>query len=198
MTGGDAGLRAIQQQVAPQAEHVLDWFHNAIRFTNLQQLAKGTNAAVDGEIRSHALAEIESAKWRLGNGLTEPGIVGLVYLEQWAQAPCFGHITSLKNLTHTLLETIRYLELIAQSMHDYGKLFRAGQWISTGFVESAVNEIVAKQMVKKQQMRWNQYIVQSFLDIRIQVLNCILKDAFRHRHKGFRLLADKTQMNLSA
>jgi hypothetical protein len=198
LTDGDAGLRAIHQQVAPHAEHVLDWFHIAMRFTNLQQLAKGILAIVDGGTRSHALAEIDHAKWRLWNGLTERGIVGLVHLWQWAQAPCFDHIPSLKKLAHTLLETIRYLELNADSMPDYGKRYRAGQRISTGFVESAVNEIVAKRMVKKQQMRWNRYTVQSFLDVRIQVLNGTLEDAFRHWHKGFRPLADQTQRALSA
>ena len=84
-----------------------------------------------------------------------------------------------------LLETIRYLELNADSMPDYGKRYRTGQRISTGFVESAVNEIVAKRIVKKQQMRWNRYTVQSFLDVRIQVLNGTLEDAFRHWHKAF-------------
>ncbi|MHB1712933.1 MAG: ISKra4 family transposase, partial [Acidimicrobiales bacterium] len=198
LTDGDAGLRAIHQQVAPQAEHVLDWFHIAMRFTNLQQLAKGINAIVDGGARSHALAEIERAKWRLWNGLAERGIVGLAHLGQWAQAPCFEHIPSLKKLAHTLLETIRYLELNADSMPDYGKRYRAGQRISTGFVESAVNEIVAKRMVKKQQMRWNRYTVQRFLDVRVHVLNGTLEDAFRHWHKGFRPVADQTQLALSA
>jgi hypothetical protein len=163
LTDGDAGLRAIHQQVAPHADHILDWFHIAMRFTNLQQVAKGINAVVDGGTRSHVLAEIDRAEWRLWNGLTERGIVGLVHLGQWAQSPCFDHTPSLKKLAHTLLETIRYLELNADSMPDYGKRYRAGQRISTGFVESAVNEIVAKRMVKKQQMRWNRYTVQRFL-----------------------------------
>ncbi len=35
----DAGLRAIHQQVAPQADHILDWFHISMRFKNLEQLA---------------------------------------------------------------------------------------------------------------------------------------------------------------
>ena len=52
--------------------------------------------------------------------------------------PLFMH----RCITHTLLETIRYLELNADSMPDYDKRYRAGQRISTGFVESAVNEIV--------------------------------------------------------
>jgi len=198
LTDGDAGLRAIHQQVAPHADHILDWFHIAMRFSNLQQLAKGINSAADGAKRSHALAEIDRAKWRLWNGLTERGIIGLVHLEQWAQAKCFAHIPSLNKLSRMLSDTIRYLELNADSMPDYGTRYRVGQRISTGFVESAVNEIVAKRMVKKQQMRWNRYTVQSFLDVRIHVLNGTLEDAFRQWHKGFRPVADQTDLALSA
>jgi hypothetical protein len=80
---------------------------------------------------------------------------------------------------------IRHLELNADSMPNYGKRYRAGRRISTGFVESAVNGIVAKRMVKKQQMRWNRHTVQGFLDVRIHVLNGTLENAFRHWHKGF-------------
>jgi hypothetical protein len=55
------------------------------------------------------------------------------------------------------------------------------------FAESAVNEIVAKRMNKKRQMRWNRITVQSFLDVHIAVLNGKLEDAFKHRYPGFRL-----------
>jgi hypothetical protein len=57
-------------------------------------------------------------------------------------------------------------------------------------VESAVNEIVAKRMNKKQQMRWSRMTVQPFLDVRTAVLNDTLKDGFRHRYPGFRLASD--------
>jgi hypothetical protein len=120
LTDGDAGLRAIQQQVLPHAEHVLDWFHISMRFTNLQRIAKGISAIVDGGVRSHALAEIDRAKRRLWNGHTERGIVGLVHLGQWAQARCFDNIPSLKKLAHPLLETIRYLEMLG--IRDSAKL----------------------------------------------------------------------------
>ena len=83
-------------------------------------------------------------------------------------------------------------------MPNYGKRYRAGQRISTGFVESAVNEIVAKRMVKKQPMRWNRHTVQSFLDVRIHVLNRTLENAFRHWHQGFRPVVVPTQVALSA
>jgi hypothetical protein len=51
----------------------------------------------------------------------------------------------------------------ATKMH-YAARRRCGEPISTAFVEGAVNEIVAKRMNKKQQMRWNRATVQPFLD----------------------------------
>jgi hypothetical protein len=194
LTDGDAGLRAIQQQVAPSAEHVLDWFHVAMRFTNLMQLAKGVNGSTDGAIRDHALEQLERGKWRFWHGYTKRGIIGLVELKQWAGAKRFEHIPSLAKLKHALCDMIRYAELNADSMPNYGNRYRSGQRISTGFVESAVNEIVAKRMVKKQQMRWNRNTVQRFLDVQIHVLNGTLEDAFRHWYRGFRPVADMSQV----
>lgn len=37
---------------------------------------------------------------------------------------------------------------------NYGERYRNDERISTGFVESTVNQVVSKRMVKKQQMRW--------------------------------------------
>ena len=62
---------------------------------------------------------------------------------------------------------------------------RNGEPISTAFVESSVNETIARRMNKKQQMRWNRATVQPFLDVRTAVLNDTLEDAFRHRYPGF-------------
>jgi hypothetical protein len=74
-----------------------------------------------------------------------------------------------------LLDTIRYLEANADSLPNYGQRYRAGQRVSTGFAESAVNESVAKRMTKKQQMRWNRDTVPPFLDVRIHVQNHTLE-----------------------
>ena len=98
LTDGDAGLRAIHQQVAPEAEHILDWFHIAMRFTNLQQIAKGASILTDGGVRMHALTELERAKWRFWNGYKKKGLIGLVHLRHWALAHCFDHIPALKKL----------------------------------------------------------------------------------------------------
>lgn len=193
LTDDDAGLRAIHHQLAPQAEHVLDWFHISMRFQNLKQAAKGIHGLTDGELRGYALDQLKRAKWRLWNGQAVRGLTGVVHLGQWARARSFEHIPALRKLGNALLDTIRYLELSADSMPDYGKRYRSGSRISTGFAESAVNEIIAKRMCKKQQMRWSRQTVQTFLEVRVHVLNDTLEDAFRHWHQGFRPISDRSQ-----
>jgi hypothetical protein len=74
----------------------------------------------------------------------------------------------------------------AGALVHYTARHRRGEAISTAFVESSVNEIIAKRMNKRQQMRWNRATVQPFLDVRAATLNATLEDAFRHRYPGFR------------
>jgi hypothetical protein len=121
---------------------VLDWFHVGMRFENLKQVAKGIDGLTNGALRNHALSEIERAKWRFWNGYAERGIIALVHLAHWAAAQCFHHLPSLNKLSKSLLDGIRYLESNSDSMPDYGERYRVGARISTGFAESAVNEII--------------------------------------------------------
>ena len=60
-----------------------------------------------------------------------------------------------------------------------------GDAISSAFVESTVNQVVSKRMVKKQQMRWSPRGAHLLLQIRAQVLNDDLPDAFRQWYPGF-------------
>lgn len=193
LTDGDAGLRAVQRTVAPEAEHVLDWFHISMKFQNLKQVAQGINGLNEVSLLGHALVQLERIKWRFWHGQVERGLIGLVHLRQRAHARCFEPIPTMAKLGRALGEVIRYLETNADSLPNYGRRYRAGLRISTGFAESAVNEIVAKRMTKSQQMRWNRYTVQSFMNVRLHVLNGTLEDAFRHWYRGFRpqvVLAD--------
>ena len=83
-------------------------------------------------------------------------------------------------------DLLGYLERNRDALVPYAARRRREEPISTAFVESAVNEIVAKRMNKAQQMRWNRATVQPFLDVRTAVLNDTLEDAFRQRYPGFR------------
>jgi hypothetical protein len=67
-----------------------------------------------------------------------------------------------------------------------GVRYRRGEPISTAFFESAINEIIARRMIKKQQMRWNRWTVQPFLDVRVAVLDGTLEGSFRRLFPDFR------------
>jgi hypothetical protein len=95
---------------------------------------------------SAARHKLERTKWRFWNGYTQQGIAGLVDLERWSSAQCIERILPLGKIAGALLNLIRYLESNADSMPDYGSRYHDRLRISTGFVESAVNEIIAKRM----------------------------------------------------
>jgi hypothetical protein len=88
-------------------------------------------------------------------------------------------------------EPLGYLERNQDALVHFAARRRRGEPTSTAFVESAVNEIVARRMNKKQQMRWNRTAVQPFLNVRMAVLNDALEGAFRQRYPGFRPTNDE-------
>ena len=69
---------------------------------------------------------------------------------------------------------------------NYGERYRPGERIASGFVESAVNQVVSKRMVKHQQMQWTQRGAHLLLQIRTHVLNEEWEDIFRRWYSGFR------------
>ena len=48
-----------------------------------------------------------------------------------------------------------YVERNREFVPNYGERYRNGEKIASGFVESAINQVVSKRMVKKQQMGWS-------------------------------------------
>ena len=87
---------------------------------------------------------------------------------------------------HTAAEELAtYLRRNAGQIVNYGERHRAGERISTGFVESAVNQVVSKRFSKKQSMRWTQAGAHLALQVRTRVLNGELEDVFRRRWPGF-------------
>ncbi len=57
---------------------------------------------------------------------------------------------------------------------NYGEKQRYSETITTAFVESTVNEVIAKRMVKKQQLQWSPKGVHAKLQTRTATLNCEL------------------------
>ena len=77
-------------------------------------------------------------------------------------------------------------ELCLLYIVNYGERYRNGERISTGFVESTINQVVSKRMVKKQQMQWTPKGAHLLLQVRTQVLNEDWDAAFRTWYPGFR------------
>ncbi len=91
---------------------------------------------------------------------------------------CFDESESKKKLAAKLDEALAYFDKNQGFIVNYGDRYRHGGLISTGFVESAVNQIVSKRFVKKQQMAWTDQNAHDLLQIRTAVLNDELRDKF--------------------
>jgi Transposase len=188
---GDAGLWRLQREALPAATVVLDWWHVAVRFEHALQTARGLGSGAAGaDLADAATDNLERAKWRLWHGRWTGCRRKLAGLYRWTKRKPLRELAGINRLQRHIYELLGYLERNEDMLVHYAARRRQGKPISTAFVESAVNEIVAKRMNKKQQMRWNRTTVQPFLDVRTAVLNETLEDAFRHRYPGFRSAND--------
>jgi hypothetical protein len=185
LSDGDAGLWRLQRELLPNATVVLDWWHAAVRFEHALQAARGLGAA-DTHLSCEAVRGLERAKWRLWHGRWPGCRRKLAALWRWARRTSICGMVGIGRLEHHVAELLTYLERNQGALVHYAARCQDGEPISTAFIESAVNEIIAKRMNKRQQMRWNRATVQPFLDVRAATLNDTLEDAFRHRYPGFR------------
>ena len=58
-----------------------------------------------------------------------------------------------------------------QTLSNYGERYRYGERISTGFVESTVNQVISKRFCKRQQMQWTKRGAHLLLQTRVKTLN---------------------------
>jgi hypothetical protein len=91
---------------------------------------------------------------------------------------------SRKKLLKAVREFHGYIEANQNFIPNYGDRYRHGEKISTAFAESAVNQVVSKRMVKKQQMRWTESGAHNLLQIRTKVLNNQLRETFVRWYPG--------------
>ena len=189
LTDGDPGLRAIQRAAIPDAIPCSTGFTSlgAGSISTSSRRAPADTASVPRRGRGCSIAS-SRAKWALWNGQLPKTRRHLSDLLDWTWI-ARADLSWLARVNRHLSELLSYLNANADSLPNYGARYRAGQAISTAFAESAVNAIVAKRMIKKQQMTWNRRTVQPFLAVRVAVLNETLEQAFRSWHAGFRPVA---------
>ena len=179
--GGDT-VRDLQLYLNPNAEHLLDWFHVTMRLTVMRQMAKGLGPP-GFDLRELALKELERIKWFLWHGNTFRALQTMSWLNMDIDTD--DSTEKQKKLLQKLEEFETYIRNNAGFIPNYGERWRYGETISTAFVESTINQVVSKRMVKKQQMRWSEEGAHLLLQVRTRVLNDELRDVFQQWYPNF-------------
>jgi hypothetical protein len=205
--GGDT-VRKIPEYLHPESEHILDWFHITMRITVLQQYARGLASPkpAEKETVSETNEEkgkdevslerrLESIKHYLWHGNTPKALEHINDLEDDLESWDYDEEGEKKTrpdseaaarMYRYARELRVYIENNTGFLVNYGERYRNGERISTGFVESTINQVVSKRMVKKQQMQWTPRGAHLLLQVRTQVLNEDWEKRFRQWYPAFR------------
>ena len=81
-----------------------------------------------------------------------------------------------------------YVEQNSASIVNYAERHCCGERVSTGFVKSAVNRVLAKRLLRRQQMQWTKKGAYLLVQARAEVLNEDWEACFRQQYPGLRPL----------
>jgi hypothetical protein len=179
--GGDT-VRSWPKRLHPRAEHVIDWFHIAMRFTVLKQMAKGVSIpdASPDDPEDHPERLLNSAKWNLWHGNVHRSLERIdTLIELIEHGERIAESPERRKLARTLNELYDYLESNRDLIPDYGDRRRHGEALSSSIAESTVNQVISRRFVKKQQMRWQPETAHLLLQVRTRTLNGRLRETFQ-------------------
>ena len=182
LTDGGEEVRSLTELVTPEAEHVLDWFHIAMRLTVLEQYARGVAHHNEKE-GARLLRELERVKWLLwhGNGHRARQHADDLRDDVKGLEMDYPH---LGRFARSAQEFAIYIKSNAGSLINYGERFRAGERISSAMAESTVNALVSKRFAKRQQMQWTRRGAHLLLQTRTRALDGTLRPLFERWHPG--------------
>jgi hypothetical protein len=183
LSDGADNLRELQFGMYPESIHVLDWFHITMRLTVLMQYAKGLQAS-DPETGCRVSERLESSKRYLWHGNVVAALEHIDDCVMYCDDPELSY-PGLKSLQKHLDEMYTYIRNNQMMIPNYGEMHRYGEPVSTAFVESTINEVIARRMAKKQQMQWSRKGAHYLLQTRNAVLNNELQDKFACWYPGF-------------
>ncbi|MDR7031338.1 hypothetical protein J2X35_000019 [Mesorhizobium sp. BE184] len=178
-------LKRLPRAMPKPTTHIIDWFHIAMKIQPMQQIA-------DHMVRSRSdLAgilptidrDIRAVKWRLWHGRLDRAIRDLQdIVTRLLPLRGAGDLSAAR--LHSLgSQLLTYIRSNRSAITNYGARYRSGLRVATTLAESAVNSLVAKRMVKKQQMRWSQHGAHMLMQVRTAEMNGELRDRLR---AGFR------------
>ena len=183
LSDGEDSIRSLQWHLSPRAQHLLDWFHLAMRLQRLRQFLVGLTH-LDEAVGTAMQSALDRTKWNLWHGKPRQAFDRFREVECriWQFATRYPKFSALARAVNELQ---RYINRNAYMIPDYGARWRAGQTISTAFIESLVNSLLAKRFVKKQSMQWTPAGAHLLLQVRTRTLNDDLAATFRTWYPDF-------------
>jgi hypothetical protein len=183
LSDGAEIMKRLPKALPQPTTHIIDSFHIAMKIQPLQQIADHIvrwreagsieMARVDGDV--------QSLKWKLWHGQTDRALDQLETMtSDFAELRERGNLsaTRLLHLAHPLLTYVRSNK---SAIINYGAGYRLGRRVATALAESAVNSLVARRMVKKQQMQWSKRGAHLLLQFRAAVLNGDLRERLTYK-----------------
>jgi hypothetical protein len=176
LTDGGDSVCALVGDLPAGSEHVLDWFHVAMRLTGLGQYVRGL--AHHNPIEATALQDrLERIKWRLWHGDAGEASSRTRALAEDVAAVASGY-TGLARLVKATAGLATYIENNSAAITDYAARWDHGEIISTAFAESTVDLIISRRFAKKQQMQWSRKGAHLLLQTRTRTLDGTLRNLF--------------------
>ena len=164
-----------------------------MRLTVMQQTAKGLPPPIQDEegtytLRDPVVHQLERLKWSLWHGNLYKAFHKIAGLEMDLDGAVAttGDATARK-LLKAIEEVHTYIERNRMFIPNYGERYRSGERISTGFVESTVNQVISKRFCKKQQMQWTKRGAHLLLQTRVKTLNQELGAVFQRWYPDMQL-----------
>jgi hypothetical protein len=124
--------------------------------------------------------DVKAVRWRLWNGQADRALDLIGRLFHEVRSAEQGN-TAILQLPSGLLNLRTYIEQNRGSIANYGARYREGKRIASTSAEASVNNLVAKRMVKKQQMRWTQNGANLLLQVRVALANGDLAERLAYR-----------------
>lgn len=199
LTDGGDDVRAVPEFLSAESEHMLEWFHLTMRLTVMRQLAKSlpgeeadTPEQAEDEMmegielvagddtvnpREQVCRRLDRVKWLLWHGNVGRALAEMEHILCIVEEAT-NETDGVSKLLRAAREFETYLEGNGGLIPNYGDRYRHGETISTAFVESAVNQVISKRLVKKQHMRWSEAGAHNLLQVRTSVLNNDLRRVF--------------------
>jgi hypothetical protein len=189
LSDGNDSLRQLQLEMSPKATHILDWFHFSMKLTVLGQYGKGL-VPCEAVLGEAICAQIDRLQWSLWHGQVDKALGKIDDLES-SIAPFSETYARYAGLVKALSALRTYIENNRHLIPNYGERYHHGEPITTGFVESTVNEVVSKRFCKKQQMQWSKEGAHLLLQTRVRTLNGELAGIFTRWYPDLDVKADE-------